>query len=136
MQKLHSVAEARQVSHEAPEPHAVNCVLQKLDANGLGRALLKGDVGSAAHTFVDPVRVGRSERTMTEKSSKYLHQTSGAGENDVRKIESSARTNDSVLRSSDAEPTAKAPYRRGLLDAWRACSVGPRSITTCALGRG
>ena len=27
-QKLHSVAEARQVSHEAPESHAVNCVLE------------------------------------------------------------------------------------------------------------
>ena len=47
IQKFHSVAEARQVSHEAPEPHAVNCVLESLDASGLGRVLLKGDVGSA-----------------------------------------------------------------------------------------
>ena len=28
-------------------------------------------------------------------------------------------------RGSDAEPTAKALFRRGLLDAWRACSIGP-----------
>ena len=94
IQKLHSVAEARQVSHEAPEPHAVNCVLENLHANGLGRALLKG---TAAQTFVDPVWVGRGERMMAEKSSKCLLQSSGAGENDVRKIESSAKTNDPVL---------------------------------------
>ena len=54
IQKLHSVAEARQVSHEAPESHVVNCVLENLDANGLGRVLLKGDVGSTAQTRVDP----------------------------------------------------------------------------------
>ena len=29
IQKLHSVAEAHQVSHEAPEPHAVNCTRWK-----------------------------------------------------------------------------------------------------------
>ena len=132
-QKLHSVADARQVPHEAQEPHAVSCVLENLDANGLGRVLLKGDVGSAAQTFVDPVWVGRGERMMAEKSSRYLHQSTGAGENDVRKIESSAKTNDPVLpKSSDAEPTAKALSRRGLLDVWRTCAIGPRSITTCA----
>ena len=48
IQKLHIAVEARKVSHEAPEPHAVNCVLENLYANGLGRALLKGSVGSAA----------------------------------------------------------------------------------------
>ena len=83
-QKLHSVAETPQVSHEAPEPHAVSCLLVNLDAKGLGRVLLKGSVGSAAQTFVDTVWVGRGERMMAEKSSKYLHQSSGAGENDVQ----------------------------------------------------
>ena len=34
---------------------------------------------------------------MTEKSSKSSHQPSGVGENDVRKIESSVKTNDRVL---------------------------------------
>ena len=34
---------------------------------------------------------------MSDKSSKCLHQSSGAGENDVRKIESSAKTDDPVL---------------------------------------
>ena len=57
IQKLHSAAEARQTSQEAPESHAVNCVLENLDANGLGRVLLKGDVESAALTLVDPVWV-------------------------------------------------------------------------------
>ena len=89
IQKPHNAAETHQVSHEAPEPHAVNCVLENLHANGLGRALLKRSVGSAAQTFVDPVWVGRGERMMAEKSSKCLHKSSGAGE---RKIESSAKT--------------------------------------------
>ena len=47
-QKPHNVVETRQVSHEAPERHAVNCVLENLDANGLGRVLLKGSVESDA----------------------------------------------------------------------------------------
>ena len=37
IQKPHNVAETRQVSHEAPEPHAVNCALESLDTTGLGR---------------------------------------------------------------------------------------------------
>ena len=73
-----------------------------------------------------------------EKSSKCLHQSSGVGENDVRNIgEFGARPMIACCqRSSDAELTARAVFRRGLLDAWRTCSIGPRSITTCALGRG
>ena len=112
-QKPHNVVEARQVSHEAPEPHAVSCVLEDFHANGLCRALLKGSVG---------------ERMMAEKSSKCLHQSSGAGENDVRKIESSAKTNDPELPEEFG--------RRGLLDVRRVCFIGPTSIKTCALGRG
>ena len=57
--------------------------------------LLKGSVESDAQTFVDPDWIGRGE--MAEKSSKCLHQSSGAGENDVREIESSAKTDDPVL---------------------------------------
>ena len=109
---------------------------ENLDAKGLGRVLLKGSVGSAAQTFVDPFWVGRGERMMPEKSSKCSHQSSGAGESDVRKIESSAKTNDLRQMSSVAEPTAKALFRRGLLDVRRVCSISPRSIATCALGRG
>ena len=97
IQKPHNAAEAHQVSHEAPEPHAVNCALEDLDANGLGRVLLKGSGESDAQTFVDPDWVGRGERMMAEKSSKCLHQSSGAGENDVREIESSAKTKDPEL---------------------------------------
>ena len=97
IQKLHSM-EARQVFHEAPEPHAVSCALENLDADGSGRVLLKEDVGSAAQTSANSVWVGRGERMMAEKSSKCLHQSSGAGENDVREIESSVRTSDPVLQ--------------------------------------
>ena len=97
IQKPHNVVETRQVSHEAPEPHAVKCALESLDANDVGRVLLKGSVESDAQTFVDPDWVGRGERVMAEKSPKCLHQSSGAGENDVRKIECSAKTNDRVL---------------------------------------
>ena len=60
-----------------------------------------------------------------EKSSKCLHQSSGAGENAVQKIKSSA---ESCQRISSAESTAKALFRRGLLGAWRTCSVDPRSV--------
>ena len=85
IRKPHNTAETHRVSHEAPEPHAVDCVLENLGTNGVGRVLLKGVVGSAAQTFVDPDWVGRGERMMTDKSSKCLHQSNGAGENDVRK---------------------------------------------------
>ena len=46
IQTPHKVVETHQVSHEAPEPHAVNCALEDFDANGLGRVLLKGSVES------------------------------------------------------------------------------------------
>ena len=81
IQKLHSAVAVRQVSHEGPEPRAVNCVLENLDASGWGKVLLKEDAGSAAQTLVPPVWVGRGERMTAEKSSKCLHQSSGAGEN-------------------------------------------------------
>ena len=97
IQNPRNVVETHQESHEAPEPHAVNCALENLGANGLCRVLLKRSVESDAQTFVDTDWVGRGERTMAEKSSKCLHQSSGAGENDVRKIESSAKTDDPML---------------------------------------
>ena len=83
------------------------------DANGLGRALLKGSVGSVAQTFVDPDWVGR-ERMTAEKSSRYLHQSSGAGENDVRKIESSAKTNDPEL----PEESCCRANSKGIVPPW------------------
>ena len=119
IQKLQSVVEARQASHEAPEPHAVNCVLENLDADGLGRVLLEEDVGSAAQTIVDPVWVGRSERMMAEKSSKCLHQSSGAGENDVREIESSVKTNGRVL----SEGFGCRANSKGIVSPWVAGCV-------------
>ena len=45
IQKVHCAVEARQVSHEVPEPRAVNCVLENLETSELGKVLLKGDAG-------------------------------------------------------------------------------------------
>ena len=136
IQMLHSVVEARQVSHEAQS--LVSGALENLDGNGLGRVLLKGSVESDAQTFVDPDWVGRGERMMAEKSSKCLHQSSGAGENDVRKIESSAKTDDPVL----PEEFGCRANSKGIVPPWVCwmCDAktpsAPRSIKTCALGRG
>ena len=58
----------------------------------------KGDVGSDAQTFVDPVWVGRIERMMAEKSSRVFASVEVVRvRNDVREIERSAKTNDRVL---------------------------------------
>ena len=119
IQKLHSAVEARQVSHEAPEPHAVSRVLENLDPNGLDKVLFEGVFGSAAQTFVDPVWVGRGERIMAEKSSMCSHQSRGAGEKDVRKIESSATTNDSVL----PEEFGCRANSKGIVPPWVAACV-------------
>ena len=51
---------------------------------------------------------------MAEKSSKCLHQSIGAGENDVRKIESSAKTNDpELLEESSCRANSK-----GIVPPW------------------
>ena len=44
IQKLHSVTETRQVSHEAPEPHEVSCLLENLDAKCLGQSVAQGEM--------------------------------------------------------------------------------------------
>ena len=48
--KPHRAVETRQVSHEGPEPRAVNCVLENLKMCGLSEVLLEGDAGSAIQT--------------------------------------------------------------------------------------
>ena len=128
IQKPYSAAEARQVSHEAPEPRAVNCVLENLDANGLGREYFSkkmlglpprqsltqfGSVRSVCISQVVRVRLMRERSRVRRRPMIPCCQ-----------------------RSSDAEPTARALFRRGSLDVRRTCTVGPRSIKTCALGRG
>ena len=77
---------------KGPEPHAIDCVLAYLDAWGHREVLLKGDNEPAIQALVDAVRVRRGERTMVEKSPKYSHQSNGAVENAVRRIESFTRT--------------------------------------------
>ena len=81
MQKIHSAVETCQVLHESSETRAVNGVLENLVTCGLGEVLLKRDVGSAIWILVNPVWVGRREKTMAEKSSKFLHQSNSTSEN-------------------------------------------------------
>ena len=88
-------------------------------ANGLGKVFLEGVVRSAAQTLVDPVWFGRGERMTAEKSSKSLHQSSGVGGNDVRKIKSSAKTNDSVL----PEEFGCRANSKGIVPPWVAWCV-------------
>ena len=72
IQKIHSAVETCRVPHESSETRAVNGVLENLDTCSLGEVLLKRDVGSAIRVLVDPARVGRGEKTMAEKCSKYF----------------------------------------------------------------
>ena len=51
---------------------------------------------------------------MAEKTSKHLHQSSGAGEKDVRKIESSAKTNDPEL----PEESSCRANSKGIVPPW------------------
>ena len=51
---------------------------------------------------------------MAKKSSKCLHQSNGAGENDVRKIESSAKTNDPEL----PEESSCRANSKGIVRPW------------------
>ena len=90
IQRIHSAAETCEELHESSETRAVNGVLENLDTCGLGEVSLKRDVGSAIRTLVDPARVGRGERTMTDKCSNGM---SG----NVKSIETPVTTSDCVL---------------------------------------
>ena len=83
---------------KGPEPCAIDGVLAYLDTWGLREVLLKADNESAVQAIVDAVRVKRAERTMVEKIPKYSHQSNGAVENAVRRIESLTRTYVCVLQ--------------------------------------
>ena len=93
----HGAVGACQVLRKGPEPYAIDCVAY-LDTWGLGEVLLKAGNEPAIQALVDAVRIKRGERTMVEKSPKYSHQTNGAVENAVRKIESLTRTYACVLQ--------------------------------------
>ena len=97
IQKIHSAVETCQVLHESSETRAVNSVLENLDTCCLGEVLLKRDVGSAIWILVNPAWVGRGEKTMAEKSSKYLHQSFSTSENAVKGIETSVTACDREL---------------------------------------
>ena len=71
-QEIHSAVETCQVPHASPETRAVNGVLEDLDTCGLVEVLLERDVGSPVRILVDTARVGRGEKTMAAKCSKYF----------------------------------------------------------------
>ena len=116
IQKIHRAVEAYQVPHESSETRAVNGVLENLVTSGLGEVLLKRDVGSAIRIPVDPARVGREEKTMAEKCSKFLHQSNGTSENAVEKIEM-------TVTASDCESPE-----------WLGCQVDSESIGPSQIG--
>ena len=116
IQKIHSAVEACQVPHESSETRAVNGVLENLVTSGLGEVLLKRDVGSEIRILVDPARVGREEKTMAEKCSKYLHQSNGTSENAVENIET-------TVTASDCESPE-----------WLGCQVDSESIAPSQIG--
>ena len=60
--------------------------------------VLKSDNEPAIQALVEGVRIKRGERTMVEKSPKYSHQSNGAAENAVRRIESLTRIYVCVLQ--------------------------------------
>ena len=97
IQRIHSAVETCPVLHESSETRAVNGVPENLDTCGLDEVLLKRDVGSAIQILVNPARVGRGEKTMAEKSSKYLHQSNRMSENAVKGIETPVTPSDCVL---------------------------------------
>ena len=87
-----------QVSHDATEPHAVDCVRVHLDACGLSEVLFKGDSESAARVPDDEMEVERSEEAVVRESLKCSHQSSSEAEDTVRRIESLTRIRDRELR--------------------------------------
>ena len=97
LQKIQSAVETCHVPHESPETRAVNGVREKLDTCGPDEVFLKRDVESVIRIPVNPAWVGRGEKTMAEKSSKYLHQSNSMSENAVKGIETPVTTSYCVL---------------------------------------
>ena len=116
IQGIHSVVETCQVLHESSETRAVNGVLENLDTCGLDEVLLKRDAGSAIRILVDPARVGREEKTMAERCSKYLHQSNGTSENTVENIDTPVTNSDCVLPE------------------WSGCKIASESIAPSQIG--
>ena len=67
-------------------------MLAHLDSWRWVEVVLKADKKPAIQALVHGVRAKRGERTMVQKSPKYSHQSNGAAENAVRRIESLTRT--------------------------------------------
>ena len=135
VQRPHGAVGACQVLRKGPKPYAIDCALAYLDSWGLAEVLLKADNEPAIQALVDGVRAKRGERTMVEKSPKYSHQSNGAAENAVRRIESLTRTCVCVLQKkrSATRLTARASCCHGSCDMRRMCSVDSSSETTVAV---
>ena len=97
-ERTHGVERDCQVSHEATEPHAVDCVRVHLDACGLSEVLSKGDSESAAQALIDEMEVERSEEAVVKESPKCSYQSSGEAEDTVKRIKSLTRIRDCVVR--------------------------------------
>ena len=98
LKETHGLKRDCQVSREATEPHAVDCVRVCLDACGSSGVLSKGDSGSAAQVLVDETEVERSEEAVVKESPKCLYQSGSEAEDTVQRIEGPTRTRTRVLR--------------------------------------
>ena len=97
-ERTHGVERDCQVSHEATELHAVDCVQVHLDACGLSEVLFKGSSEIAPQALIDEMDVERSEEAVVKESPKCSYQSSGETEDTVKQIESPSRIRDRVLR--------------------------------------
>ena len=98
LKETHGVERDCQVSREATEPHAVDCVRVCLDAWGLSEVLSKGNSEPAAQVLVDEMEVERSEEAMVEESPKCLYQSGSEAEDTVQRNKSLTHTCARVLR--------------------------------------
>ena len=71
-ERTHGVERDCQVSHEATEPHAVDCVRTHRDSCGLSEVLFKGSSEPASQALIDEMEVERSEEAVVEESPKCI----------------------------------------------------------------
>ena len=97
LKETHGVERDCHVSHEATEPHAVDCVRAHLDACGSSEVLSKGSSEPASQALIDEMEVERSEEAVVEERPKCLYQSSGEAEDTAQRIESQTRIRDRVF---------------------------------------
>ena len=114
LRRTHGAERDCQVSRDAKENHAVDCVRVRLDAWGLSDTLFKEDSESAAQVLVDVIQVERSEEAVVEESPKCLHQSGSEAEDTAQRIESLTQVASKSIASSrpDRQALLSQPQKR------------------------